>query len=67
MLLVLFNFKTLHFRGTWVAQVVKRRTLDFSSGHDLTVRGIEPTLGSVLTAWRLLGLLSLSLSLKINN
>ena len=29
-------------KGTWVAQSVKYPTLDFSSGHDLTVRGIEP-------------------------
>ena len=28
--------------GTWVAQLVKHPTLDFSSGHDLTVCGIEP-------------------------
>ena len=28
--------------GAWEAQLVKRLTLGFSSGHDLTVRGIEP-------------------------
>ena len=28
--------------GTWVAQSVKHLLLDFSSGHDLVVRGIEP-------------------------
>ena len=28
-----------------MAQSVKRPTLDFSSGHDLAVRGIEPHLG----------------------
>ena len=28
--------------GAWVAQVVKHPTLDFSSGHDLTVREFEP-------------------------
>ena len=33
----------------WGAQSVKRPALDFSSGHDLTVRDIEPTVGSVLT------------------
>ena len=29
-------------RGAWVAHSVKCLTLDFGSGHDLTVRGIEP-------------------------
>ena len=29
-------------RGTWVAQSVKRPTLGFSSGHDLTVYEFEP-------------------------
>ena len=29
-------------RGTWVAQSVKCPTLDFGSGRDFTVRGIEP-------------------------
>ena len=38
--------KTL--RGAWVAQLVKRQTFDFSSGHDLTVREFEPTLGFAL-------------------
>ena len=42
-------------QGAWVAQSVKRPTLDFSSGHDLTVRGIEPNVGlcvdSVEPAW----------------
>ena len=60
--------------GTWVAQSVKRPTLGFASGHDLTV-SLSPT-GSALTAQSLLEilsptlsaptpLLSLSLSLKI--
>ena len=30
------------FKGTWVAQSVKRPTLDFSSGHDLTVMRLSP-------------------------
>ena len=34
--------------GTWVAQSVKPPTLDFSSGHDLRVVRLSPTLGSVL-------------------
>ena len=32
-------------RGTWVAQSVKHLTLDFSSGHDLTVREFKPCIG----------------------
>ena len=28
--------------GTWVAQLVKCLTLDFGSGHDLTIREFEP-------------------------
>ena len=28
--------------GTWVAQSVKRPTLDLGSGHDLTVHGFKP-------------------------
>ena len=30
--------------GAWVAQSVKRLTLDFSSGYDLTVCEIEPSI-----------------------
>ena len=29
-------------RGAWVAPSVKHPALDFGSGHDLTVRGLEP-------------------------
>ena len=32
-------------RGTWVAQSVKRPTLDFGSGHDLTVCEFKPRIG----------------------
>ena len=32
-------------RGTWVAQSVKQLTLDFRSGHDLTVHKIELCIG----------------------
>ena len=32
-------------RGAWVAQAVKCPTLDFSSGHDLTVHELEPHVG----------------------
>ena len=52
-------------RGAWVAQSVKRPTLDLSPGHDLTVCEFEPPLGSALTAWSLLGTLSLPLSLPL--
>ena len=34
-------------RGSLVAQLVEHETLDFSSDHDLTVRGFEPQ----VTAW----------------
>ena len=33
------------YRDAWVAQSVKRPALDFSSGHDLTVRGFESHVG----------------------
>ena len=35
----------LTFRGTWVAQWGKCRTLDLGSGHDLTVCEFEPCMG----------------------
>ena len=41
-----------------MAQLVKRLTLDFGSGDDLTVCGVEPQ--------SLLGILSLSLSLCLS-
>ena len=39
-----------HIEGAWGAQSVKRPTLGFGSGHDLTVVGSSPMSGSVLTA-----------------
>ena len=53
-------------RGVRVAQSVKRGTLDFSSGHDLMARfmGSSTALGSALTTWCLLGILSLPLLLR---
>ena len=36
-------------RGTWVAQLVKCPTLDFSSVHDLNVLGLSPASGSPLS------------------
>ena len=61
--------------GTWVAQSVEHLTLDFGSGHDLTVGGIEHCnrlcANSAQPAWDSLSLpLSapplLALSLKIS-
>ena len=53
------------FWGAWVAQSVKRPTLDFGSGHDLMVADIKPALGSALKALSLLGILPLPLSLPL--
>ena len=41
-ILPLFNVLKKDVRGAWVAQSVKRLTLDFGSGRDLTVGEIEP-------------------------
>ena len=47
--------------GTGVVQSVKWLTLDFGSGHDLTVHEVEPGIGLwALTVQSLLGILSLS-------
>ena len=56
------HLNPLSFRGTWVAQLVKRLTLDFNSGHDLTVHEFEPRFGRYVSARSLLGILSPSLS-----
>ena len=45
-----------------MAQLVKWPILDLSTGHDLTVQRLSPTLGFTLTALILLGILSLPLS-----
>ena len=57
--------------GTWGAQAVKRLTLEFGSGHDLMVLGIEPHIrlcpDSTEPAWDSLSapsLLVLSVSLS---
>ena len=47
------------FGGAWVAQLVKRPTLDLGSGRDLVVRETEPRVGLSLSP-------SLSLSLFQN-
>ena len=49
-------------RGTWVALSVKRPTLDFGSGRDLLVHGIEPRANSAKSAWDFLSYPSLSAS-----
>ena len=55
--------------GTWVAQSIKRLTLDFGSGHDLTVCETGPRVGvctdSSEPAWDIPSL-SLSLSLPLS-
>ena len=57
--------------GAWVAQSVEHLSLDFGSGHDLTVCDIEPHVGlcadSAEPAWDSLSAsppLALALSLK---
>ena len=48
----------------WVAQLVKRLTLDLGSDRDLTVHKFKPRIGGyMLTMRRLLGILSSSLAL----
>ena len=62
----------IYAMGAWVAQLIKLLTLNFSSGHDLTVHSLSPVWSSVLIEWGQLGILSLSappllmLSFKIN-
>ena len=62
----LLVFKSVFFRGTWVAQSAERPTLDFGSGHDPTVRGTSTTSGSALTVGTLPEILSL-LSLTLHH
>ena len=40
--MVKWGIKNLGGRGAWVAQSIKRPTLDFGSGHDARVCEIEP-------------------------
>ena len=40
-----FTLEKLSSRSTWLAQSVKRLTLDLGSGHDLTVREFKPHVG----------------------
>ena len=50
-----FLEEIFYFRGTWVAQLVQRPTLDFNSSHNVTVREIKPRTGlcadSIEPAW----------------
>ena len=47
-----------------MAQSIKNLTPVLGPGYDLTVLSLSPASGSVLTAWSLLGILSLSASLS---
>ena len=47
-------------RGAWVAQSDKSPTLDFCSGHDLTVHGFKPHVRPPLAVGSLLGILGFS-------
>ena len=49
-----------------MVQSVKCQTLDFSSGHDLTVCGSSPPSASALMTQSLPGILSLSPSLSLS-
>ena len=55
------GLKEWKVRGAWVAQPVKHPTLDFSSGHGLTVVSSSPASDSALTARSPVGILSLRL------
>lgn len=40
-----FLFLKNIFRGVWVIRLVKRATVDFGSGHELTLCQLEPWVG----------------------
>ena len=74
-MLRILNGKNDYFRGTWVAQSVMHPTLDFGSGHDLTVLEFKPCIrlciDSAEPTWDFVYLslcpsLACYLSLKIN-
>ena len=56
------TYRNKYLRGAWVAQLVEHPTLDFSSGHDLTVCGIQPC---VRLCWPSRACLRYSLSLSL--
>ena len=75
-MLLLGYVKKCIMGGAWVAPLGKHLTLDFGSGHDLSVLGIEPSVGlcadSAEPAWDSLSPLCPSplthtLSLKLTN
>ena len=63
-----FSLNKLNFGGARVAQLVKHLSLDFSSGQVMTSQfvSLSPTLGSLLTVWSLLGILSPSPPLSLS-
>ena len=54
------TLENISFQGAWVAQLSKGLTPGLGSGHDLTVRELEPCIGlcadSVKSAWDFLSL-----------
>ena len=60
------HLKNGNHRSTWVAQLVKRPTLDSGSGHDLAVCGFEPCIRLCTDMWSLLEIDSLSPSLSLS-
>ena len=56
----------LGIRSAWVAQSIKRLTLNFSSGRELRVCKIEPFIGLCADSQSLLGILSLPLLLSLS-
>ena len=60
--LLLLKKKMFVYTGAWMTPLVKHPTLGFSPGHDLTVREIEPHVGSADSMEPAWDSLSLSLS-----
>ena len=58
--LYISSFEYIYNRGTWVLQLVKHQTLDFSSGHDLQFGKFKPRIvlhtDSAEPAWDTLSL-----------
>ena len=53
-------------QGAWLAQLVRRWTLDFNFGHDFRVVRLSPTLGSVLGVQPAFKILYLPLCLTLS-
>ena len=60
------DVKDQYDKGTWVAQLVKRLTLEFGSGHDIMVVRSSPELSLVLSVEPAWDFLSLSLSAPLS-